>query len=279
MTSFCDSSLSGYYLSKVNHTFFDAVTALNTLLNGFNNEKEDTLRRVRMLSHIQDSLYHSDEYSEMGYNDLDEKVDTLMSLEEKKQVLDLFSTTFGYESATIDEEVAFQQIILRICIYHKTWTDEPTPLFRSDYTDDFYEWFIYTKKLENETLEDRCVGMHDAWALALMYGVHVCEDGTYIFTPKRELGTNPDVTDDLIPIVNSYENIDETIDEINNLLSTIGKKDAIRLQYDDLFNCEKRTLRLESRRLSQLVDYSNLSKEEKLKDLIPAMVCHYVNRV
>jgi hypothetical protein len=275
MTSFCDSILSGYYLSKVNHTFFDAVTELNTLLNGFNNEKENILRRVRMLSHIQDHLYHTDEYSEMGYNDLDEKVDTLMSLEEKKQALDLFSSTFGYESATIDEEVAFQQIILKICIYHKTWTDEPTPIFRSDYTDDFYEWFIYTKKLDNSTLEDRCVGMHDAWALALMYGAQVCEDGTYIFTPKRELGTNPDVTDDLIPIVNSYE----TIDEINHLLSTIGKKDAIRLEYDDLFNCEKRTLRLESRRLSQLVDYSNLSKEEKIKDLIPAMVCHYVNKI
>lgn len=276
MASFFNSNVNGNYLSNVNHLFFDAVYNIDQILNGHydTNEKEVILKRIRMLSHIQDHLYHTDEYTEKSFLELDAVVNNLMSQEEKQQTIQLFSS-FGYESTMVEEEEAFQKIILRICIYHKSWVDDQEIVFRSDMTDDFYEWFIYTKRLENASLEDRCVGMHDAWALALMYGVHVCEDGKYIFTPKIELGSNPNVPDDSVPILNAYENIDE----IDNFLSSVGKKEAVRLQFNDLFYNEMRTLRLESRRLVQLVDYSNLSREEKIKDLIPAMVCHYVNRV
>ena len=276
MSSYFHSNVSGNYLSQVNHTFFDAVTTLDTILNGLydENEKQNILRRVNMLSHIQNHLYHSDEYSNMSFIELDAAVNNLLTLEEKEKSIQLFGDTFGYHSTNVEEQEAFQKIILRICLYHKSWVDEVITTFRSDFTDDFYEWFIYTRKLDNASLEDRCVGMHDAWALALMYEVHVCEDGKYIFVPKRELGTKPDVPDESLPIINDYN-----IGQMYDFLSTYGNKEPLRIQFNDLFHCEVRTVRLESRRLNQLVDYSYLSREEKLKDLIPAMVFYYVNRV
>lgn len=279
MASFVDSSLNGAYLSNINHTFFDAVVNLDQLLNyhyNDNDKNKDILARIHKLSYIQDHLYHSDEYSNMSFIELEAAVNQLMTPEEKVQTIQLFDNSFGYESTTVEEEEAFQKIILRLCIYSKSFANEPKPeiRFRSDWTDDFYEWFIYNK-LANAPLEDRCVGMHDAWALALMYGVHVCEDGKYIFVPKRELGSNPDVPDESLPILNDYENIDD----INNFLSTVGKKEAVRLQFTDLFNGGVKTIRLESRRLSQLIDFADLSKEEKLKDLIPVLVCYYVSKV
>lgn len=269
------------YLSEINHTFFDAITSLNDLLNGLHwneSEKLCVLKRISFLAYIQDHLYHSDKYSEMSFIELNSAVDNEVGLELKNATIQVFDNTFGYDSTSIEEEEHFQKLILRVCLYHRQWvqsSNEENIVFRSDFTDDYYEWFLYTNKLEDKPLEDRCVGMHDAWALALMYGVHCCEDGKYIFTPKKELGANPDVPDEQLLIVNDT-NLEE---EVEKMLPTILPKSAVRVQFNDLFHGEIRTMRLEKRRLSQLVDYADLTKEEKIKDLIPVIVCHYVNKV
>lgn len=281
MSSFTVANTINSYLSQINHTFFDAITSLNNLLNGLHcneSEKLCVLKRISLLSYIQDHLYHSDKYSDMSFLELNSEVDNELGVELKNATIQVFDNTFGYDSTSIEEEEHFQKLILRVCLYHHQYvqsSNEENIVFRSDFTDDFYEWFLYTNKLKDKPLEDRCVGMHDAWALALMYGVHRCEDGQYTFIPKREWGSTLDVPDEQLLIVNGHD-VEE---EVENTLPTILPKSAVRVQFNDLFHGEIRTMRLEKRRLSQLVNYADLTKEEKIKDLIPVMVCHYVNKV
>jgi len=273
------------YLNKVNHTFFDAVVKLDHILNndieiGIDDERNDVIFRLKLLAHIQDSLYNSDEYSQISLRDLGIAVDYKLAL--PGTTLDLISVEcvkfiqsfneFGYTSSCKEEMVEYHKLILRIWLYHNSFVSTNDVIFRGDLTDDYFEWFIYNK-LKDESLETRCVGMHDAWALALLYGVqHTGEK--YVFNPKKEKGLYPDITDeidDAIPIINR---VNQEIDT-----TSFGKKDLVKVEFDDLFNVEKRTLRLENRRLVQLVDYNHLTTEEKIKDLVPALVCFYVSNI
>ena len=281
-TSNMVSEMNGY-LNKVNHTFFDAVVKLDQILNS-DIEKDDyrtaLVFRLSLLAHIQDSLYNSDEYSQLSFRDLRIAVDTKLAL--PGITLDLISVEcvkfiksfdeFGYTSDRKEEIVEYHKLILRIWLYHNSYVPTDDIIFRGDLTDDYFEWFIY-HKLKDDSLETRCVGMHDAWALALLYGVqHTGEK--YVFNPKKEKGLYPHITDEIdaaIPIINR---VNQEIDT-----TSFGKKDLVKIEFDDLFNVEKRTLRVENRRLPQLVDYAHLTAEEKIKDLVPALVCFYVTNI
>ena len=263
MASFLDINS---YLNKVAFTFFDAIVALDHLVNDeFYPDKDEILMKIALLAHIQDSCYHSDQYSKMTVDELKLVIETQFGDMNTSMIITQFDK-FEYVPSSPEEEQFFHSIILRIWIYRNTFVHNNEQPFQSSWTDDYYEWFVYNK-LKNASVEDRCIGMHDAWTLALLYGIQYNGE-KFIFSPKKENGLHSEVTEEIdtkIPVINDPENMIDT--------SLLQKKDLIKIEFYDMFNVEHRTLRLENRRLTQLVDYAILSKEEQVKDLIPAMVC------
>ena len=268
------------YLEKVNNTHSAAVEYLNYKINKYESKMEhhEFLRQCSFIAYLQDQIYCS------SLSDVDIEHRFKMCFHEKltpseyretvKSYLELFPH-FDVTNGTV------LRIIKLICIFHAEYNGQYPRSFDTDKVDDCFEYYLL-KRFYDDEIEEKCVAAHDAWTLALMYNTvykvpSYGQTNLYHFIPKKEGGV-------------SYSDLPEweaSLPVVNELLEngefpnidSLGPKDLVRIRFYSFINKKMDYIRLEKRRLTQLVDYSLLSTEEKTKDMVPVLVCHYVRMV
>jgi len=269
MTAFENITQMNVYLNKVNAKYTHDIHSLNRILNRDSSKIEELNFNhwISLFAHLQDSIYCSS-FDEETINQKYESC--FRSQKGKEQFERLFGSFDGFEGFDLTNPKIYD-IIKLIMVFHCSW-DNYYPEFRPDFSDDYFEWSILWD-LNGTALSKQCVGAHDAWTLALMYYAEKGEDKWYL-NPKQEKGCRPDIDSNEIPVVNvankkgEYPNIDH-----------LGPKDVIKIEYVSALDNTIKYIRLEKRRLPQLVDYSNLSEEEQIKDQVPVIVSHYIRKL
>jgi hypothetical protein len=269
MTAFDNITQMNVYLNKVNVKYTHDIHSLNRILNRDSSKIEELNFNhwMSLFAHLQDSIYCSS-FDEESIN---QKYESCFRSQKGKEKFErLFGSFDGFEGFDLTNPKIYD-IVKLIMVFHCSW-DNYYPEFRPDFSDDYFEWSILWG-LNGNSLSKQCVGAHDAWTLALMYYAEKDED-KWSLNPKQEKGCRPDIDSDEIPVVNvanekgEYPNIDH-----------LGPKDVIKIEYGSVLDNTIKYIRLEKRRLSQLVDYSNLSEEEQIKDQVPVIVSHYIRKL
>jgi hypothetical protein len=269
------------YLEKVNNTHSAAVEYLNYKINKYESKMEhrEFLRQCSFVANLQDQIYccslSDADIDHRFKNCFHEKLTPAEYREAVKKFLERFSHYFDVTNGTI------LRIIKLMCIYHSEYDGNYTKSFDTDKVDDCFEYYLL-KRICDDEVEEKCVAAHDAWTLALMHNTvykvpSYGQTDLYHFIPKKEGGVSyadlPEWEASL-PVVNvQLEN-----GEFPNI-DSLGPKDLVRIRFYSFINKKMDYIRLEKRRLAQLVDYSLLSTEEKTKDMVPVLVCYYARMV
>jgi len=268
------------YLEKVNNTHSVAVEYLNHKINKYESKMEhyEFLRQCSLIAYLQDQIY----CSSLSEADIEHRFKMCfhekLTPSEYRETVKYFIDLFPHFDVT---NVVVLRIIKLLCIYHAEYNGQYPRSFDTDKVDDCFEYYLL-KRIDDEEVEEKCVAAHDAWTLALMHNTvyrvpSYGQTNLYHFIPKKEGGVSysdrPEWEASL-PVVNvrlengEFPNID-----------SLGPKDLVRIQFYSSINKKLDYIRLEKRRLAQLVDYSLLSTEEKTKDMVPVLVCYYVRMV
>jgi hypothetical protein len=269
MTAFENITQMNLYLNKVNNQYIQDIQSLDRILN----MESSTIEEVNfnhwmsLFAHLQDSIY----CSSLDEETINKKYDSCFRSQKGKEKFErLFESFDMFEGFDLTNPKIYN-IIKLIMIFHCSW-DNYYPEFRSDFSDDYFEWSILWN-LNGSPLTTQCIGAHDAWALALMYYAEKVDD-KWLLNPKKEKGCQQENFINDIPIVNvinkegNYPNIDH-----------LGPKDLVKIQFVSAMDNTIKHIQLEKRRLSQLVDYSILSEEEQVKDQVPVIVGHYIRKL
>ena len=273
MSAFENIARMNVYLNKVNVKYIHDIHSFHRILNRETSKIEELNFNhwISLFSHLQDSIYCSS-YDEETIN---EKYESCFRSKKGKETFEkLFGSSYeGFDGFDLTNPKIYN-IVKLIMVFHCSW-DNYYPEFRSDFSDDYFEWSILWD-LNNSPLNKQCVGAHDAWTLALMYYAEKVED-KWVLKPKQEKGRHSVLTEEIlndIPVVNVS---DETSKYPN--IDMLGPKDLVKIEFVSAIDNTIQYIQLEKRRLSQLVDYSNLSEEEQIKDQVPVIVSHYIKKL
>jgi hypothetical protein len=216
---------------------------------------------MSLFAHLQDGIYCSSDDEET----INQKYESCFRSQKGKEKFEKLFEPFDLTNPSI------YKIVKLVMVFHCSW-DNYYPEFRSDFSDDYFEWAILWE-LYDTTIAKQCVGAHDAWTLALMYYAEKVDE-KWVLNPKQEKGRTPENAFIDIPVVNvtnekaQYPNIEH-----------LGPKDVVKIEFVSAMDNTVKYIQLEKRRLSQLIDYSHLSEEEQIKDLVPVIVSHYVRKL
>jgi hypothetical protein len=269
MTAFENMTQMNVYLNKVNTKYIQDIHSFHRILNRETSKIEEInfTHWMSLFSHLQDSIYCSS-YDEETINEKYESC--FRSQKGKEKFENLFGSFDEFEGFDLTNPKIYS-IIKLIMVFHCSW-DNYYPEFRSDFSDDYFEWAVLWD-LYGTSITKQCVGAHDAWTLALMYYAEKVED-KWCLKPKKEKGRNPEIAFTDIPVVNvpnekgEYPNIDH-----------LEPKDVVNIEFVSANDNTIKYIQLEKRRLTQLVDYDNLSEEEQIKDQVPVIVSHYIRKL
>ena len=210
---------------------------------------------------VQDGIYCSS-YDEETIN---QKYDSCFRSQKGKEKFERLFESFDLTNPKI------YTIVKLIMVFHCNW-DNYYPEFRSDFSDDYFEWAILWD-LYGTTVAKQCVGAHDAWTLALMYYAEKVDE-KWVLNPKKEKGCNSVLIEEDIPVAN-VANEKGQYPSIEHL----GPKDLVKIEFVSAMDNTVKHIQLEKRRLTQLVDYSHLPEEEQIKDQVPVLVSHYIRKL
>lgn len=263
MAAFNNITQMNVYLNKVNAKYMQDIHSFHRILNRDSSKIEEVNFNhwMALFAHLQDGIYCSS-YDEETIN---QKYDSCFRSQKGKERFERLFETFDLTDPTI------YKIVKLVMVFHCSW-DNFYPEFRSDFSDDYFEWSILWD-LNGSTLSKQCVGAHDAWTLALMYYAEKVDD-KWELNPKQEKGRDPENSFIDIPVVNvvneksQYPNIDH-----------LGPKDVVKIEFVSALDNTLKYIQLEKRRLAQLIDYSNLPEEEQIKDKVPVIVGHYIKKL
>ena len=263
MTSFENITLMNVYLNKVNAKYMQDIHSFHRILNRDSSKIEEINFNhwMSLFAQLQDGIYCCS-YDEETIN---QKYDSCFRSQKGKEKFERLFESFDLTNSSI------YKIVKLIMVFHCSW-DNYYPEFRSDFSDDYFEWSILWD-LNGTTIAKQCVGAHDAWTLALMYYAEKVDE-KWVLNPKKEKGGNPEVDWNDIPVVNvanekgQYPNIDH-----------LGPKDLVKIEFVSAMDNTLKYIQLEKRRLTQMVDYSHLSEAEQIKDQVPVIVGHYIRKL
>jgi hypothetical protein len=272
MSAFENIAKMNVYLNKLNVKHIHDIHSFHRILNRETSKIEEMNFNhwMSLFSHLQDSIYCSSDNNET----INEKYESCFRSKKGKETFEkLFGKYDNFEGFDLTNPKIYN-IVKLIMIFHCSW-DNYYPEFRPDFSDDFFEWSILWD-LYGSSLSKQCIGAHDAWTLALMYYAEKV-DNKWKLSPKQEKGCHSVLTEDIlndIPVVNvtdetsKYPNVDH-----------LGPKDLVKIEFVSSIDNTIQYIQLEKRRLTQLVDYSNLSEEEQIKDQVPVIVSHYIRKL
>lgn len=269
MTAFENITQMNVYLNKVNAKYMQDIHSFHRILNRESSmiEEINFNHWMSLFAHLQDGIYCCS-YDEETIN---QKYDSCFRSKKGKEKFEkLFGSFDGMEQFDLTNPKIYN-IIKLVMVFHCSW-DNYYPEFRSDFSDDYFEWTILWD-LYGTKIAKQCVGAHDAWALALMYYAEKTDE-KWVLNPKQEKGGNPHIDLNDIPVVNvanekgQYPNIDH-----------LGPKDVVKIEFVSAMDNTVKYIQLEKRRLAQLVDYSHLPEEEQIKDQVPVIVSHYIRKL
>lgn len=269
MTAFENITQINVYLNKVNAKYIQDIHSFHRILNRDSSKIEELNFNhwMSLFAHLQDGIY----CSSFDEETINQKYESCFNSQKAKEK---FEKLFGQFDQIIPFDLTnpkIYNIIKLIMIFHCSW-DNYYPEFRSDFSDDYFEWAILWD-LYGTSVSKQCVGAHDAWTLALMYYAEKVDD-KWVLNPKKEKGRNPEIDVSEIPVVNvanergQYPNIDH-----------LEPKDVVKIEFVSALDNTVKYIQLEKRRLTQLVDYAHLSEEEQVKDQVPVIVSHYIRKL
>ena len=263
MTAFENITQINVYLNKVNSKYIQDIHSFHRILNRDSGliEEINFNHWMALFAHLQDGIYCSS-YDEETIN---QKYDSCFRSQKGKEKFERL-----FESFDLTNPKSYT-IVKLIMVFHCRW-DNYYPEFRSDFSDDYFEWAILWD-LYGTTVAKQCVGAHDAWTLALMYYAEKVDE-KWVLNPKKEKSGNPEVDLNDIPVANVANEKGQY-----PIIEHLGPKDLVKLEFVSAMDNTVKHIQLEKRRLSQLVDYSHLPEEEQIKDQVPVLVSHYIRKL
>jgi len=269
MTAFENIPKMNVYLNKVNAKYIQDIHSFHRILNRDSSKIEELNFNhwMSLFAHLQDGIY----CSSFDEETINQKYESCFRSQKGKEKFEKLFERFDEMEPFDLTNPKIYNIIKLIMIFHCSW-DNYYPEFRSDFSDDYFEWAILWD-LYGTSVSKQCVGAHDAWTLALMYYAEKVDD-KWGLNPKKEKGRNPEIDDSEIPVVNvanergQYPNIDH-----------LEPKDVVKIEFVSALDNTVKYIQLEKRRLTQLVDYAHLSEEEQVKDQVPVIVSHYIRKL